>query len=616
MPPVPHDDHRTLARLVIGPRAALEGCYDTQNTLAGSKAEVFKVVAIDATDDRDAYARAFAAAEEGQWLHKFVRIGVEAGLLDGKALMVGAQSANQPEAIIVQGMVNAARGLTEPLALAGGILQTIRRICRVIIDDGAVTGTGFLVGPQTVLTAWHVVRSLLDRDGRPIQNSATHISVEFDRIDGNGAQQALRVKLADAWLGNSSPAHASELQGAVNGQLIGTSAPQFGQLAECFDFAVLRLKATPGRDRGYVRLNSECSPPPDQRIYVFQHPLEFNQRMDFALGAKFDPGDRGRFRFFHDANTLGGSSGGLCVNEQFEAVGLHQAGQFNAQGVPTRNRAIPISHIAKHCGDVLDVNVEDDPVWCLRDRRTPVFGRETFQRLVWQAVRGDIRVIQVNGSKDGGKSFSLELMTSMLAANNHLIVSRSAANVSSNAEDFAAALLRDIEPSNAPAAPTPLPRPAASGTTQSAYVQDQLLPVLLPRLVAAAGERMLWVVIDELDRHDITPGSTRELLDALYARLPTLPYLRFVLLGTEGFLGAVNSQLVGTERLERVLETDLDTQLRRRYVAAQQPVPDNTVPVRQLLRTADLLGGRTARHITEAYLKTVAPDLPPLPPTE
>jgi hypothetical protein len=608
--PRPKEHHRTLARLVTGARPAFEAAYDRQNTLAGMKAEAFKVVALGADDDQAAFARAFAAAEAAQWLTRFVRIGVEAGILDGTALLVGPGGGNQPEVAMLQNMINAARAFANPAVLAKGITQTIPRICRIVIDGGAITGTGFLVGPQTVLTAWHVVHSLLD--GNRIRNgSAARIFVEFDRIDyGDGVVQPFRVPVADQWLEASSPAHASELLGAANGRLIGTSAPQFGQLADCFDFAVLRLRKTPGRDRGHVPLGTSCWPPAQEPIHVFQHPLEFAQRMDSAVGAEFDPADQERLRFFHRVNTLGGSSGGLCVNENFEAVGLHQAGQFDAQGNPTRNRAIPIVHIAKRCGDILSVNVEDDPLWVLKDRRTPVFGRETFQRLVWQAVRGETRIIQVNGVKDSGKTFSLDLMNAMLAANSHQIVNRSAANVSSDAHEFATALLRDIEPSGPAAAPLPLPPPDEAATTQAAYVHDQLLPKLLPRLAAAAAGRLLWIVIDDLDIHDITPGATRELLNALYARLATQPYLRFVLLGREGALEGVDPRQLETDRLERILESEITIQVRRRYVAANQLPPGDNIQARQLLATVDRAGARTARTIAHHYMATVDPVIP------
>lgn len=215
------------------------------------------------------------------------------------------------------------------------------RTCRIENPVNTAQGTGWLVGPDLVLTNWHVIdQAILGGSWK-----AQDFVLRFDyAVTAAGPQGGIEQHLASAWLVDSSPPAACEL-GTGDGQAD----------VETLDFALLRL-AQPvgsqpgptGEARGWATLDANRALPAERDlVFVVQHPE--------GLPVKLAAGDvaavgAGSFRFFHTADTKGGSSGSVIVDARLQPVGLHHAGDaaYNRGliGKPERNQAVPIGLIA------------------------------------------------------------------------------------------------------------------------------------------------------------------------------------------------------------------------------------------------------------------------------
>ncbi|QEH38890.1 hypothetical protein OJF2_75000 [Aquisphaera giovannonii] len=181
-------------------------------------------------------------------------------------------------------------------------------------------GTGFLVGPDLLLTNWHVAGPFWGDD-----EAAAHVAVEFDREigpDGELRAAAAPCRLRPEWGLPRSPVQES-------------------------DFALLRLdrKAAEdevdGKPRRYLSLSGRgeadlaASLPPGAPMLIVQHPMA--EPLKLALGEADQVADA-RY-LWHKVNTEPGSSGSPCFSQSLEVIGLHHYGN------DTRNRAVLASSI-------------------------------------------------------------------------------------------------------------------------------------------------------------------------------------------------------------------------------------------------------------------------------
>src|SRR5262245_22663506 len=143
--------------------------------------------------------------------------------------------------------------------------QIERRVCRVELEANAL-GTGFLVGPDTVLTNWHVVEQVRN-DGK-----LGNVGCRFDYLllpDGTRQAGQFVTLHADGCL-DSSPYSEAEK----------TSTPETPPpTKEELDYALLRLARTIGRQqaegtlRGWMPLPGTAMPlPADAPLLIVQHP--------------------------------------------------------------------------------------------------------------------------------------------------------------------------------------------------------------------------------------------------------------------------------------------------------------------------------------------------------
>jgi len=183
-----------------------------------------------------------------------------------------------------------------------------RCVCRVDAGDGQGVGTGFLIGPDLVLTNCHVADAF--------RSAPAAAGVRFDAAGAgeNGPpKNGGFTALAPEWLVDSSP--TDEL-----------------------DYAVLRLAGTPGRERGWLRPRAGHHFVPGEPLFILQHPRA--QSMKLAVGSVTGVSVE-TDRVTYSVNTEPGSSGSPCFTAGWELVALHH------RGGATGNQGVVIDAIAR-----------------------------------------------------------------------------------------------------------------------------------------------------------------------------------------------------------------------------------------------------------------------------
>jgi hypothetical protein len=226
------------------------------------------------------------------------------------------------------------------------------RVCRIAIDASqhTVYGTGFLVGPDLVLTNYHVVESvILGEQGRTTARGecVTTGDVQFlfdykTLPDGSTVNPGVRYLLNGStltnWLVHASPPSPLDDKprpGAV---------PEPDQL----DFALLRLADSPGDMRGWIDL--PCEPPeltPGMAWFILQHPRSKPLKLAIDTDGVIAVNANGT-RVTYTTNTEGGSSGSPCFNSDWILAGLHHRGDPDFGH--TSNEGIPIAAIVSAFG--------------------------------------------------------------------------------------------------------------------------------------------------------------------------------------------------------------------------------------------------------------------------
>jgi Effector-associated domain 1/Trypsin-like peptidase domain len=258
---------------------------------------------------------------------------------------VGIASAT-PE---LERLVKAANPFLDVVRFRTGLGEIETRVCRieVPVDGGTSFGTGFLLGPDVVMTNCHVVQPVID--GR---TPASKVVLRFDyKTLANQVVNPGRVyALADDWLIDHSPTSAVDREPEPKSGVPGE---------EELDYAVMRTRGTPGSDpvgaaadaggaaRGWI------SAPRQARDYVADTPLLIMQHPDAApLKLALDMAgiigtNANGTRLKYKVNTEGGSSGSPCFDAEWELIALHHSGDpnFDPGHTPGYNEGIPFPAI-------------------------------------------------------------------------------------------------------------------------------------------------------------------------------------------------------------------------------------------------------------------------------
>ncbi|MDB6005967.1 MAG: hypothetical protein JWR15_2954 [Prosthecobacter sp.] len=193
------------------------------------------------------------------------------------------------------------------------------RVCRVDID-GRAAGTGFLVGPDTLITNYHVVEGVIK--GTMV---AASVSCLFDyKVLSNGKLNVgeRHALAADQAILSYSPYSEAEGAGTPDAVL-----PTPAQL----DFALLRLDGAVGNEpinapRGFEVLPKTASAfRTGQGLIIAQHPAGSPMKLAIDTQSVVSV-NTNQTRVRYKTNTEGGSSGSPVFDMQWNLAALHHFG--------------------------------------------------------------------------------------------------------------------------------------------------------------------------------------------------------------------------------------------------------------------------------------------------
>lgn len=219
-------------------------------------------------------------------------------------------------------------------------VRAASRVCRITFGD--VVATGFLIGPDLVLTNYHNVEIL--KGDRAL---ARFVRLTFDYHEDSPEipQPGVSYSLADDWLIDWSPPSLADAQPDPK-----TSQATSREL----DYAIVRLNGAPaadivgGRERGVIELPSEPYPfGQSEPLVIVQHTVEEPLRMTLDAYGILGVNECAT-RVTYRTNTRDGASGSPCFNRHWRLVALHHGG--SPGGRQPYNEGVPIHTIRKHLG--------------------------------------------------------------------------------------------------------------------------------------------------------------------------------------------------------------------------------------------------------------------------
>ena len=215
------------------------------------------------------------------------------------------------------------------------------RIC--LVKAGTKTGTGFLIGLDTVMTNYHVMSQVIAGKAE-----ARHARFIFDT--GLRPPNGVAFRPADEWLVDASE---NDPRDGRNQQTPADVGP------DKLDYAVVRLAGRPGEQpvggdgpgadgrprRGHIPLSDlphDYATEPG--MIILQHPGGGALKMAFDPDAYVTQNPRST-RVYYAANTDEGSSGSPCFDLNLNLIALHQAHIARLQLTREANSGVPIDAI-------------------------------------------------------------------------------------------------------------------------------------------------------------------------------------------------------------------------------------------------------------------------------
>ena len=456
----------------------------------------------------------------------------------------------------------------QPFFAVAGLEESLKRIKRTVCAVGLagqyrqLRGSGFLVGPDLVMTNYHVIDYFLDEqpDHSIVPNVAgDQVLCFFDyfmeprpRIPPGSTKHASTVVCAaDKWL-----VHARKKLPFDGTRQSPTT------VTDEYDYAIIRLAkpigAMPTRQgggtiRGWLRLPEAIDVLQPKRVMIFQHPGGYAQQID--IGESLGP-DLSNTRIRYKVSTANGSSGGPAIDADGELFALHNA-EVETLGTPLAihgkvNQGVRIDRIA---ADLAHENIRlvvpggGNPTkvqfWSLNDDPRdpqPILGRSRFRDLVSEThSTASPTAIAVTGPPGSGVQFSIRLLQRTLGPQVPVVVFTPKDLQSLSPRDFLRALVDGIGISIRLDDPIPEPRVTENvarwlrldlpGWLERYLDKDKRqslrpYPVwIVMNAMVAAGERVLWA--DNLKDFVATLTGTH---DAGQAAIE-IPELRWLFLG-------------------------------------------------------------------------------------
>lgn len=217
------------------------------------------------------------------------------------------------------------------------------QVCWVDIPGGG--GTGFLVGPDLVLTNDHVIQRLSEGKAR-----WQDVRCRFDYKQASDGTTLDRKRLTEVGLDATKPVVDNQPPSPFDwNPTLGNPGP------EETDSALLRLAKPVGdqpvgggmdpqsQPRGWI--DTSTAPPPlasGNQVFLLQHPK--GEPLQLSIGTVKEFSVNGA-RLRYDANSKDGSSGSPVFNVDLQLVALHHA--HDPAYPPKWNQAIPFGSVQK-----------------------------------------------------------------------------------------------------------------------------------------------------------------------------------------------------------------------------------------------------------------------------
>ena len=222
------------------------------------------------------------------------------------------------------------------------------QVCRIEIETarGTIYGTGFLLGPDVVITNHHVMDVIVSGKTPP---TAAVFCFDYKRLSSGVIAEGTTFHLAADWLIDDSPPSAVDLLAEPK-----PGAPRPDEL----DYTIVRLDGSPGTSpvgpkpdpnapkRGWVKVGPPVPLAAESPMLILQHPDSAPLKLALDMSGIIGPNANGT-RLKYTVNTEGGSSGAPCFNTDFTLVALHHSGDpnFDPDHKPAYNEGIPMDAI-------------------------------------------------------------------------------------------------------------------------------------------------------------------------------------------------------------------------------------------------------------------------------
>ena len=194
-----------------------------------------------------------------------------------------------------------------------GAIHNAQAVCRIEVPMGAVKGTGFLVGPDVLLTNQHVLRD---------KNEVKDAVARFDyMLDASGVSSAGRVFKFQTDFYFSSPSEELDYALArLEDQPLKDKVAADAELQQLSMWEMIRR----GKHRGYLILAPRFLEARN-RVNIIQHPD--GNPLKVVMTHNYVVENMNDLRVQYVADTMPGSSGSPVFNKSWEVVALHHSGK-------------------------------------------------------------------------------------------------------------------------------------------------------------------------------------------------------------------------------------------------------------------------------------------------